>query len=154
MNLDEIIETILDIANQETKWKEEIKSRLESDNYHSKVESTILNIEGVIRERLKTSLNGSVISNELYQRLTTIPEDITNLEDAIKFLADFYFKNVEMTKAQQILTEEHDCEMVKKCATCFFGKYRADKNVWRCIKHDESNFSTHVCPDWKNHKTG
>ncbi len=43
-------------------------------------------------------------------------------------------------------------EITKKCGTCFFGKYRADKNVWYCIKHNESNFSTHVCPLWKSHK--
>ncbi len=56
----------------------------------------------------------SVISPELHTKLSLIPEDIINHEDAIEFLLRFYYKNADMSKAQIILTQEDAAQIIMK----------------------------------------
>ena len=53
-SLDEIVERILDIVNEETEWK---NKTLIQDKVVIADESVVLNIEGTLRERLKTLLD-------------------------------------------------------------------------------------------------
>ena len=48
----------------------------------------------------------NVVSDEIYDRLCRIPEDITNLENCLDFLLKFYYNHQELTKAQKILSSE------------------------------------------------
>ena len=52
-----------------------------------------------------------VVSPQLYHKLSAIPEDVCNLEDAILFLLDFYYKNQKMSKAQEILLQPEEIIM-------------------------------------------
>jgi hypothetical protein len=64
-----------------------------------------------------------VVSPELWLQLSQIPEDIINLEDAIEFLINFYYKHQRLTTAQQaqrlmdveaLKKLEEDCENAKR----------------------------------------
>ena len=55
-----------------------------------------------------------VISPQLYDKLVIVPEDLITLEDTIQFLLEFYYKNRNLSKAQEILTEETALEKIEK----------------------------------------
>lgn len=77
MDIDEIVETIMEIVAHETQWKRELRHRLEADNYHSRIEPDILNIEGLLRERLK----GVFIEDILQKNLADKPDEVQWADD-------------------------------------------------------------------------
>ena len=56
-DLDDAIEAVMTMFADETKWKRFLTTFYQADNHHSVIEPKILNIEGVLRERLKQFLD-------------------------------------------------------------------------------------------------
>ena len=65
--------------------------------------NTFFNIKGANIDFFSTS---NQISTENYTHLSQIPEDITDIDDAIDFLIKHYYDHQELTKAQLILSSE------------------------------------------------
>lgn len=55
-----------------------------------------------------------IIDNQLYNDLAAIAEDICTVEDAIRFLLNFYRKNMIPSKAQEILTQEDSLQILMR----------------------------------------
>lgn len=45
-----------------------------------------------------------------------------------------------------------DCGMELTCKTCQYGQYRGDKNLYYCIKREESMMGSQTCLDWEWHR--
>ncbi len=106
----------LTIADKDLMFRERIEmvSLLTTIRNQSKEEpiraiiKTYFNSKYSLFTKLKTELPYwyRVVNNDLYDKLAAIPEDIVNMDDAINFLITFYYKNVNMSKAQEALTSE------------------------------------------------
>lgn len=66
-------------------------------------------IKNMLREQQygnKLTTAERTISVETWNRLSSIPEDITNLDDCIDSLIKFYYQHANLSKAQEILSSE------------------------------------------------
>jgi len=76
----------------------------------------------------------SIISPQLHAKLSLIPEDIINHEDAIEFLIKFYYEYANLSKTQEILTQEDAAQIIMEDSKNARRKHTQKENQKNSLK--------------------